>query len=297
MSPKYLSLIDAFKLFINEQRVNIWTPYQIGLLIYSLYQTKKYQAFHLKIRKNKPQRQDYYRIITGLIQHDIIRVKGNNVFYILPGGKPLLGEPTCAVDPFAYISHFSAMHFHQLINYAPDKIFLSSLPAKQWSEQATLVMQRDLRDEYKSYRQTGLPVLINISSANLEPVSIYRSVKLGDSQTYNYNRTRVSSIGRTFLDMLRRPDLCNGIDTTLKVFKNHAKKHINPIIYEIDQFGSKIDKVRAGYIIEAYCDFNNEIINSWEQYAMRGGSRKLDPFNDYAPTYSDRWKLSLNIKS
>lgn len=209
----------------------------------------------------------------------------------------LPGEVTCSIDPFSYVSHLSAMNFHNLTKGTPGKTFLSTLPAKPWSQKAVLLMKKDLDENYDTFRESNLPILKNIDSPNMEvpTASIYHSKKLGESKSYNYDKIRVASITRTFLDMVRRPDLCGGIKTVLKVFKEHGLFYINPLIDEIDKFGSKIEKVRAGYILENYCNFNNEIIDSWEQYAMRGGSRKLDPLKEYVSTYSDRWQLSLNI--
>jgi len=290
-------LAEAVTLIIEEKRRNVWSPYQIGLLLCQLYQQKRIHSFLLRIRNNWPSQADYNRTISELILINIIKTKGNNIFYTLKGEKLLPGEVTCSIDPFSYVSHLSAMNFHNLIKETPGKTFLSTLTAKPWSQKAVLLMKKDLDENYALYRESNLPILKNIDSSNMEVpmASIYHSTKLGESKSYDYDKIRVASISRTFLDMVRRPDLCGGIKTVLKVFKEHGLFFINPLIDEIDKFGSKIEKVRAGYILENYCNFNNEIINSWEQYAMRGGSRKLDPLKEYAPTYSDRWQLSLNI--
>ena len=63
---------------------------------------------------------------------------------------------------------------------------------------------------------------------------------------------------------------------------------------EITQHGQPIDKVRAGYILEERLALSNEVIDSWAQYAQRGGSRKLDATAEYIPQWSDKWCLSIN---
>lgn len=291
MIKKYLSLKEAMTLVMEEKRTNVWAPYQIGALLFHLYQKKQIHSFFLRVRNDWPTRGDYNRTVSELIDSNVIRMK-KNIFYTLTGEEPIPGEITCSIDPFSYISHLSAMNFHNLTKKKSKKIFLSSLPLKQWSKKAILLMQNELGEGYKTYRENRLPILKYIKTNAF----IYRSSTLGSFKSYNYDKIRVASIGRTFLDMIRKPDLCGGINNVLKIFKNEAHSFINSIIDEIDLFGSKIEKVRAGYILENICGFNNEIVDSWEKYAMRGGSRKLDPLADYSPIYSERWKLSLNIK-
>ena len=111
---------------------------------------------------------------------------------------------------------------------------------------------------------------------------------------------RVSSIGRTFLDMLRRPDLCGGIHNCLDVFQQHGPQYLKLIIDEITQHGNSIEKVRAGYILEEYCNIKNHVLDNaleeWVKHAQRGGSRKLDPNNEYWPFFSEKWCLSINTE-
>jgi len=67
------------------------------------------------------------------------------------------------------------------------------------------------------------------------------------------------------------------------------------IIDEVSQHGSKIERVRAGYILEDICKLNSDRIDGWVECAQRGGSRKLDPEGDYVPKFSEKWCLSLNV--
>jgi predicted transcriptional regulator of viral defense system len=106
---------------------------------------------------------------------------------------------------------------------------------------------------------------------------------------------RVATIGRTFLDMLREPDLCGGIYHVLDIFAEQAPRYLRLIVDEIDRHGTKIDKVRAGYVLAERLNLTHPAFAVWQTCAQRGGSRKLDAQADYSPRFSETWCLSINI--
>ena len=81
----------------------------------------------------------------------------------------------------------------------------------------------------------------------------------------------------------------------IEVWERESTNYLKPIINEIDKHGGPIDKVRAGYLLEEVVGINDQTIHSWLSYSMRGGSRKLDPEQEYAPRWSEKWCLSLNV--
>jgi len=105
----------------------------------------------------------------------------------------------------------------------------------------------------------------------------------------------VATRGRTFLDMLRDPQLCGGLSHVLQVYKEHAPQSLRLILDEVDQHGKPIDKVRAGWILESVCHIHDPRIDAWTVFAQRGGSRKLDASAEYSPEFSERWALSINV--
>lgn len=106
---------------------------------------------------------------------------------------------------------------------------------------------------------------------------------------------RATEIGQTFLDMLESPERCGGMSHVLDVFNNHAEKYLKQIVERIDRTETKLTKVRAGYIISELLGISNPTVESWSQFAQRGGSQKLDPKAVYASQFSERWMLSLNV--
>jgi predicted transcriptional regulator of viral defense system len=97
-------------------------------------------------------------------------------------------------------------------------------------------------------------------------------------------------------DTLAEPARCNGMAAVLKLWDRHARQHVQDIASYIDQTWSKIVKVRAGYIFSERLGIETPTISSWVAFAQRGGSRRLDPERPYAPTFSERWMLSLNCE-
>ena len=107
---------------------------------------------------------------------------------------------------------------------------------------------------------------------------------------------RVSSIGRTFFDMLRNPSLCGGIYHVLDVYEESVKRYLKVIVNELERHGSAIDKVRAGYVLEERLGLSDPCIDGWKEHIQRGGSRKLVADEPYKPVFSDNWCLSINIE-
>ena len=78
----------------------------------------------------------------------------------------------------------------------------------------------------------------------------YSSVHQGAFKHIDGRMLRVSTIGRTFLDMLRKPDYCGSMYHVAGIFKNNGQQYSKLIIDEIDRHGTNIEKARAGYLLE-----------------------------------------------
>ena len=278
------------------------TNYQLALLIWRLKLVGEYNGQHLLIKRARPEKRDYIQLVDWLLEIGIIEdnkdFPKSSVFNLLGKDGSLAEETACSVDPFAYLSHLSAMSYHGLTDRIPQVLILSSPSPANWREFALQLMARDLNRELPDYRAANLPRLVRINMRKIghKTVERYSSLHLGAYRSIRKKATRVSTIGRTFLDMLRAPDLCGGIHHVLDVFGNHAGRYKELIIDEIDRHGKPVDKVRAGYVLEEVCELRSDTIDGWLQFVQRGGSRRLDPGEEYSSTYSARWCLSINIE-
>jgi predicted transcriptional regulator of viral defense system len=220
--------------------------------------------------------------------------------YLLFGqGKASSSEIMCSIDPFAYVSHLSAMEYYGLTDRFPSILYLSRPSVMEWRKQAKMRMEHELREHQTFYFAAGLPKLspAKLLRVNQTPIHFCERSQLGAFRLISGSSLRVSSIGRTFLDMIREPSLCGGLQHVVDIYIQEAKKYLNLIIDEIERHGSAIDKVRVGYLLTEVCHLNSPKFIEWEKLAQRGGSRKLDPEGDYSSYFSEKWKISINLPS
>ena len=203
-------------------------------------------------------------------------------------------EVACIADPFAYVSHLSAMQRYGLTDRSPQALHLTSPKRPLWnalrSERALHDLPEVQRVESPILNRPGFrdtirrrPVVVHVSSHPWNPSPI------------SGEETRITSVGQTFADMLTEPGLCGGMRHVLDVWENVAGQWVSEIIAAIDQLDIKIVKVRAGYILSEIMDIDHPALHNWQKFAQRGGSRKLDPDADYAPNFSERWMISINV--
>jgi len=289
----------AILLSIGEVSGSLITEYQLGLIVYILYRNKKYQGKELNLKKESATKRELSSYLKRMVDLGILKTHPNfkfKVYEILGRKSENLEESVCAIDPFCYLSHFSAMEYHGLTERIPTKIFISSPSVKDWGEYASQKMKKDLEDEFEQYVKNGMPILRKprMTRVYKKEINNFSSMHHGAFVRVRDSNLRVSSVGRTFLDMLRQPDLCGGIRHVIGVYNEFADSYLDLIIDEFNRHGKPIDKVRAGYILEEM-EVEDRRVGRWSKLAQRGGSRKLDAAGEYLPEWSEKWKISLNV--
>ena len=297
-----MNLIKAITLYLGGLNQPVITAYELGLLIYNLYVSKKYLGESItSIRKDYPSSAVYRGKIKSLLSLGILNqnknFSENKVFNIL--GKKNLNpqEIICSVDPFCYISHLSAMEWHGLTNRFSKTIFITTPSPKDWSIFAKQEMQKDIGDYLHLYVDSGLPQLqkINCRKINGLHLNRYSSSHLGAFKSIKDSSLRVSTIGRTFLDMVKDPKICGGIRHVVDTYENSGQQYSTLIINEAEQHANLIEKTRIGYLLDELCNIKDDTLEKWAKNVKRGGSRKLDPNAEYSSEYSEKWCLSLNV--
>lgn len=207
-------------------------------------------------------------------------------------------EVACIADPFCYVSHLSAMQRYGLTDRTPQALHLST-PArplwnKLWAAQCAPKLREDLGGEFlPGFARPGFK-----NQLRRREVIVHETVHPGEPIDVRGERTRIASVGRTFADMLIEPGLCGGMRHVIEVWEREAGDWAEMIIPEVDRVhGPRTDivKVRAGYLLQERLGMTDPRVLAWKAFAQRGGSRKLDPEGDYAPTFSADWMISLNV--
>jgi predicted transcriptional regulator of viral defense system len=300
-----MDIKTAITLEIGQLHQPIVTSYQLGCLIFRLYQSKTYRGEKLgRIQKDVPERPDYTRLTDMLVNNGILQnskdVPNKEVFVVLGQNNAASEDIICCVDPFCYISHMSAMEYHGLTDRLPKILFLTTPSYPHWGQLAAQRMQKELGQEALAlYHEASLPLLrrLRLTKIHRKTVNIHSTAHCdpGAYVTVQGRSLRVSTIGRTFLDMIRDPDLCGGIYHVLEVYEAHASRYLRLIVDVIDRHGSKIDKVRAGYILDERLGLSHQTIENWRALVQRGGSQKLQARAPYSAHFSEKWCLSINI--
>lgn len=295
-----ITLKKAVSLFLNTWEFPVITDYQLGRFIFHVYQKKEYLGNPVQVNKSVPDAREFSSLITQCLTDGILNQNRDfptkSVFDILGQINPPAEDIVCTMNPFAYVSHLSAMDYHGLTDRNPKTLYISTPSPRLWKQFAEVRMEKELGEYLVAYKESGFPQLhgISLKKVNKRPIHVYWSSHPGAFKNVKNRPLRVSTIGRTFLDMLREMDLCGGIEHVLEVYQQYASMYQNLIVEEIDRHGKPIDKVRAGYILEEMNGLHHPGIQKWEKFIQRGGSRKLDPAEEYSTVYSEKWCLSIN---
>lgn len=294
-------LSQAIFLSLGEITEPVITRYRLGLILHELYASRTFQGETLEDLKNGPVTSEEFDFRLHELEYQKV-LKSHPNFpskaYRLLGRKGESAEEVaCTIDPFCYLSHLSAMSHHGLTNRLPVKLFVSSPAFSKWKAEAEGRMKKDLGSDYDAYCESGMPRLMRLNFSKIGRMDVHRfhSSHWGAYVNVRGRTLKVSSIGRTFLDMLRNPELCGGMRHVIEVYEQHAETYLPLIVDEVERNGSPIDKVRAGYLLDEKLGLGNETMEGWLAFAQRGGSRKLDASGEYAPVWSAKWCLSLNL--
>ncbi|WFL76235.1 hypothetical protein P7228_09510 [Altererythrobacter arenosus] len=203
-----------------------------------------------------------------------------------------VAEIVTHVDPAIYVSHLSAMVIYNLTTRRPKPLYLTKASGAAWKEIQEKVQEAEFYPKYETQPLSNVHHPKRVRGRLLETLT---TKKYGDHLTTRNSRQRVATIGQTFLDMVEKPSLCGGMTHVLEVYEEYAETHLSEIVRTVEQSGSQIAKVRAGYILEEYISLSHETVSGWTQFAQRGSSRVLDPEKPFEPQFSERWMMSINV--
>ena len=250
----------------------------------------------LYLRRETPDRDDIVRFrsilkAAGAIAGD--RDYGSRVIRVLSVSDLPAEDVACLVDPTCYVSHMSAMQRWGLTNRTPRALTLTRPDRKT----AAAALRAHMNEAMNEAEDNPYPLTLvkHPHRVRRRNVTLYETTAAGAFMANRGTDVRLSTMGQTFLDMLQKPDLCGGMSHVLDVWEEHASTFLDEIASTIDQATKALVKSRAGYILEERLGLHHPLIEAWKTLGQRGGSRKLDPARDFAPTFSETWMISLNV--
>ena len=256
----------------------------------------------LRQRKVLPDMAELSHRRRSLVRADVLTPDpdyGHRAYRIVANGDCPAEEICCLVDRYCYVAHLSAMARYGLTDRRPTALHLRA-PERQlarrlladavvndYGEDVLAVLEEDqiLRPHTLAH-----PVVVRE-----RPLALFRTQHPGASLPIRGTYARISTIGQTFSDMLEEPEACGGMTHVLEVWREHAGLYLEDIVPAIDSAPHAITKVRAGYILDELLGLSDQRVQAWTRHTQRGSSRRLDPERGFAPTYSEKWMLSINV--
>ncbi len=272
------------------------TDYELFRLVQTLYKSGK----KLNLRRDQASLNDFKRLRRQIRNLDVIKPDPSYTSYayrILTNADRPAEEVCCVIDPFCYMSHLSAMQRYGLTDRRPEALLLTTAASKIGKKLINEKMKKDHGEDILSRHNDIVPLRLvhHPGTVRGRPIDEYRTDYMGVSIQIRGTLARITTIGQTFVDMLDQPNRCGGMLHVVDVWREHAPTHLDEIIPLIDDARTAITKVRAGYILTEALHVDDPRVSAWKRFAMRGGSRVLDPSKPYAPSYSEAWQISINV--
>lgn len=200
-------------------------------------------------------------------------------------------EVLMEIHPYATVSHLSALIFHGMTDQLPKRL-TALAPA---DGRGDLLPIGTRPEDWE-----GLPLVAGRRATTVlqhpvewSTVRPERYFGLREFAPRGYP-VRVTTVERTLIDGLLKPELTGGFDNVIEAWRL-AQDTLEPdvLIHLVERFDVQVLKQRAGFLLETF-GISDPRLASWQRHAHRGGSSKLVASEPYAPTFSERWSLSLN---
>lgn len=274
-----------------------------------LWSKKEYNSIKISdLRYNSKHYQKKFKnVLYELQAHSQLKSIGEDSFgptYFLNISKSPLNifKVICDIYPIGYISYLSAIEFHKLIPTRDHKnVYFTTVDRKSWKENFYDLIKED---EYPFFDETytsDLTKLIPRFPTEEKHIDhdliVFTTKKLDGFE--NQKGLRVRELPFLFLDMVRTPQYCGGVESVLSIFKKYAELLLEDIVETCQTHGTNMDKARIGFILDEVLGIQHPVIDKWKtsMIGQRGGSRKFVAYLNFEPRFSETWNISLNHTS
>lgn len=294
---KTIPLREALRLtLLNHHPKPVIALHEFNAYLYRLYRDRMYEGRRIgKIQSTEPDVRILTDALTGIIEQGILSpVIPGHIWQLSNQNSATAQQIVCDLSPWSHLAYLSAMEWHGITDRIPNVLHIVQAPLTMARKQHLA----QLKERFPGL-QNEQPLLVR----GFTPYEKIDGKELQQHTHLNYRQKaelhasggiRVSTLGETFLDMLREPDLCGGYMHVQDVFQEYAAEHLPVIVKTVDKSGKGIDKARTGYLLEEVCGLTHRTIDSWKSGVQRGGSRKLVASKPYKNIYSEVWCISIN---
>ena len=272
-----------------------------------LWIDKKYKDIKISdLRYNsKDYKKKFKRVLKELETSDQLKCIGDEIV----GASYFINLTISPLDPLkiisdlyslGYFSHLSAMKIHKLVNRDSDIVYFSTVDRKTWKKHFLDNLEKDKSiplDNYEKDITDLTPRFPTEENYLSQYLLVFTNKNLGQWETINGFRVR--KLSYLFLDMVRSPQYCGGVETVISVFEKYAPILLEEIIETVHKHGTNIDRARIGFILDELMGVVHPLLEQWkiEMLGLRGGSRKFVAYLPFEPEFSPIWNISLNHDS
>lgn len=294
---KTIAVREALKLILlNQHAKPVIALHEFNLYLYRLYRDKTFEGRRIgKIQSAEPDARVLDDALAGIIGQGILSPVIEGYIWQLSNKNAATAQQiVCGLTPWSHLAYLSAMEWHGITDRIPYSLHLIQAPLTTARKQQLT----QLKEQFPGLQNKqpllvrGLTLHEKIDGKEVQQHT-YRNYR-ARAELHNSGGIRVTTLGETFLDMLREPNMCGGYAHVENVFEEHAADNLPLIVKAVDRNGTGIDKARAGYLLEEVCGITHRTIDSWKASVQRGGSRKLVASNPYKNTFSEVWCISIN---
>lgn len=196
-------------------------------------------------------------------------------------------------NPTAVFSHLTALAYHHLTDIAPREIYATHYTHGEPT-------RRPLGTTPEDWVGVALPAGSTPRSTAGTPV-IWTghgglASDFGDEVGFSHGLPiYVTDTERTLLDCLQEPMKAHGVATVLRAWLTASESwSLERLLRYVARVESPVLCQRVGFVLETL-GVRHPTLDAWAAGSVRGGSMKLVADAPYAPIYSERWCLSLNV--
>jgi predicted transcriptional regulator of viral defense system len=239
------------------------------------------------------------KIITG----DKWSTKGYR-YYLISNRNKEIDRVVCAIYPFGYLAYLSAIQHYKLVSYRTSSTYFVCPNRSEWKSLClkrlkTILPEWNEKNKGTPFFYVELHDLIPTYPVE-EEILNSQVILLNQKKNANFETwkdIRVEYIIDLYVDMLRNPQFCGGLEEVIKIYNQTVDRYLEAIIALLNSsYGTQIDRARFGFICEKYLHIKHPAFEKWkeEQKDKRGGSRKLVASLEFDPIFDEDWNISIN---